>query len=92
MKYRIKLFVEFILWEIRRIIRFIEKCLKSLPYLALFSVLWWYFTDFFKSPIAGFFYSLFWIFLLWLFVQLVKFEWETFIDYKKWLENRRKRK
>ena len=86
---KIKLFAEFILWEIRRIFRFIEKCLKDVPFLVLFLVLWYYFTDFYGSLIAGFFYSLFWILIVWLMVQIVKFEWDEFIEYKRRLKKRK---
>jgi len=86
---KIKLFAEFMLWEIRRIFRFIEMCLKDIPFLALFLVLWYYFTDFYGSLIAGFFYSLFWILIVWLMVQIVKFEWDEFIEYKRRLKKRK---
>jgi len=89
---KITLVVEFILWEIRRIFRFIEKSIAQIPFLALFLVMWWYFKDFYKSSIAGFSVSMFWTFFLWLIYLIIRGEWDKFIDYKKWLESRRRRK
>jgi len=86
---KLKLTVEFILWEIRRIFRFIEKCLKSIPFLALFLVLWYYFGKYLHSMTAGFSFSFFTTFTLWLIVRIIKNEWDKFMDYKRWLKRRK---
>jgi len=90
MKYRIKLFVEFILWEIRRIIRFIEKCFGNLPFLLLFILLYIIFTTSGITPFLSMMLSFSYTFMFYLIDKILQSEWDKFIEYKKWIKRKRK--
>jgi len=87
----LKLLAEFIVWEIRRIIRLIYKSLQGLPYYLFFIFLFSCSLKFYKSPAIAFSFTLFWVIAIHLILNIIKEEWDTFIankEYKKYMKMR----
>jgi len=84
----LKLLAEFIVWEIRRIIRLIDKSLRSLPYYLFSIFLFSCSLRFYKSPAIAFSFTLFWVLVIYLIIDIAKSEWNTFMVYKKIMKMR----
>ena len=82
MKNKLKLLIEFLIWEIRRIINGLVKMLKE-PYFILSIILYIYSLNYFKSTLTAFSFSVSFTLMLYLILEIIKLEWNRFVEHKR---------